>query len=707
MTTPNGGAWYNSGPGPSYSNNSNGYGSNPYHQTTPIAPGRQQSSTPIRLQPPPPSTNRYSNFEITIPVNRWPASHSNSGTPNTPSTPSNSMDPHLTLISMAEGYFEAAHASGYRAALAKGGGDAKAYYKLIATGLRALEAALQCRLQPRLEAMVRLRYAGILHEETENGDEAEDALNKGIMLAQRGNFTDIKYTMQHLLARIMLRTTPKASLKMLNSCIADSETLDMVHWTYSFRFLRCNILMEDSPLHDEQGAITTLQKISGTAAARHDHGIYLLASLMETMISVSSGADGIEAANRALARANSLQLESMQGMEQLGILRQMLDIMCSLMAGRYSESEVKVKVLHGMLDHSSKAQIWTPSGEFEILINPVRLGRPEEKLKFKWLTKEDIFVLGYFISGLCKFQKNVEEVGRGEKYLQEGLRSIERLLKEDHAGTTSLVGAMNKSTWRQTLKCHVMLYHTFLLCVRTDWDGAIKGFNNLQQAFSVLPPRRSLLPTLITYLQAVISHGTNQLDQALELYKLVYTTVQSPDSEISIISKLNSIIILRPRDSRAAEHLMTTVEKPCTSTKNYLMKAAYMAVKATERGELVKTKNYLSLALQLATQTTNQQLTFILLSFMCHRFFSGVVSEQAEKSARAALQNATRGRDSLWSLMGGEMFADCLARKGNEYEAMRQRDLNEEPRNAVVANLTRHMLPDEHASRGVGFHEVV
>jgi len=254
--------------------------------------------------------------------------------------------------------------------------------------------------------------------------------------------------------------------------------------------------MEDSPLHDEQGAITTLQKISSTAATRHDHGIYLLASLMETMISVSSGADGIEAANRALARANSLQLESIQGMEKLGILRQMLDIMCSLMAGRYSESEVKVKVLHGMLDQSSKAQIWTPSGEFEILINPVRLGRPEEKLKFKWLTKEDVFVLGYFISGLCKFQKNVEEVGRGEKYLQEGLRSIEReprhhyllffppqflgsngftgLLKEDHAGTTSLVGAMNKSTWRQTLKCHVMLYHTFLLCVRTDWDGAIK-----------------------------------------------------------------------------------------------------------------------------------------------------------------------------------------------------------------------------------------
>lgn len=130
--------------------------------------------------------NGYSNFEITIPtVNRWtshPGAPPGAAIPGIP-TQSNTGEPHLLLISLAESYFEAAHANGYRAAVSKGA-DARAYYKLIATGLRCLEAALQCRLQPRMEAMVRLRYAGILHEETENGDEAEGALNKGVCETQ-------------------------------------------------------------------------------------------------------------------------------------------------------------------------------------------------------------------------------------------------------------------------------------------------------------------------------------------------------------------------------------------------------------------------------------------------------------------------------------------------------------------------------------------
>ena len=40
------------------------------------------------------------------------------------------------------------------------------------------------RLQPRLEAVVRWRYATILHEETENVMEAEEALSKGVLSSQ-------------------------------------------------------------------------------------------------------------------------------------------------------------------------------------------------------------------------------------------------------------------------------------------------------------------------------------------------------------------------------------------------------------------------------------------------------------------------------------------------------------------------------------------
>ena len=100
------------------------------------------------------------------------------------------------LIALADTYIGAAHSTGYKTALGTGE-DARAYSKLVATGLGCLEGVLQVghlivyggdadgfkyRLQPRMEAMVRLRYAAILFEETENLDEAEEILNKGVRL---------------------------------------------------------------------------------------------------------------------------------------------------------------------------------------------------------------------------------------------------------------------------------------------------------------------------------------------------------------------------------------------------------------------------------------------------------------------------------------------------------------------------------------------
>ncbi|RPB16123.1 hypothetical protein P167DRAFT_469987, partial [Morchella conica CCBAS932] len=671
MTAPNAGGWYPVDTNHNHASSSNNHSTHTHHSYTPHPhshpqhPYAQPTTPQHQHQHQWPTT--YTTFDIPAPASspRWPPSTPTSTSTST-SAAAAGASADLLLVSLAESYLEAAHAGGYRAAAAGGGGGEREYYALVATGLRCFEAALGGggRLQPRMEALVRLRYAGVLHEETENGDEAEGALNKGVSFSLSNSLMDLKHRMQHLLARIMLRTTPKASLKMLNTCITESETLDMPHHTYSFRFLRVSMLTDPtSPIHDIASAITTLQKISNTAHARRDLSIFSLANLMEAMISLQAGTDGVEAAQRALAKANSIQTEADEPVAQLAVLRQVMDIVCSLMLGRTAESEAKMKVLHHMLDSKERWAAWAESGEFVIPVNPPRVGRPVETLGFTWLTKDDVFIVGYFISGLCKFQKNVDEAGKAERFLQEGLRSIDRLLQHQPdssstttAGPSTLVAATEKTVWRQTLRCYIQLYHTFLLCVRTEWDGAIKGFNSLRDAFSALPTHPPPLNALILYLQATIYQGTNALPLALSCYSAI-TASHAPDSELALISTLNSVLILRAADPVRAEALLAGVEKACGATKNGLLRAAYTCVKATERGELVKTKNWLSVALQLATQCANQQMTYIVLNFMCQRFFTGVVSEQAEKSARAALQNAMKGRDGLWSLMGGEMYA--------------------------------------------------
>jgi Cohesin loading factor len=146
------------------------------------------------------------------------------------------------LTSLAEEYFEAAHELAPAAAFSMTVTDIDAYESLIATGLGCLDTALKrVRLQPRDEAIMRLRYAGVLFEETENSMEAETALGKGIALCERvctstckarrmlicfqNHYYDLKYAMQFLLAQFMAKKNPKASMKALDGHISDAHAL--------------------------------------------------------------------------------------------------------------------------------------------------------------------------------------------------------------------------------------------------------------------------------------------------------------------------------------------------------------------------------------------------------------------------------------------------------------------------------------------------
>jgi hypothetical protein len=90
------------------------------------------------------------------------------------------------LVTLAEEYFTAAHELTGNLTSNMSAEGVDTYQKLIATGLGCLEASLRnSKLSPRMQANVRLRYAGVLLEETENYTEAEVALSKGIALCEQ------------------------------------------------------------------------------------------------------------------------------------------------------------------------------------------------------------------------------------------------------------------------------------------------------------------------------------------------------------------------------------------------------------------------------------------------------------------------------------------------------------------------------------------
>lgn len=144
---------------------------------------------------------------------------------------------------MSEECFEKARQGVQKVAASLTEEQVREYQKLITTGLACLEAAFQSnRLSPRQEARARLRYASILCDETENLQEAETALSKGITICEKvgdsrtyfvcvilltpskHRYADLKYCMQYLLLKVLFQRNQKAAFIAIDKNISDSLT---------------------------------------------------------------------------------------------------------------------------------------------------------------------------------------------------------------------------------------------------------------------------------------------------------------------------------------------------------------------------------------------------------------------------------------------------------------------------------------------------
>ena len=90
------------------------------------------------------------------------------------------------LVAVGEQMIEVARSATVSMVAEPQEGQVNEYHRLISTGLACFETALQKKdLTPRQEARLRLRYAAVLQEETENITEAETTLSKGITLCDK------------------------------------------------------------------------------------------------------------------------------------------------------------------------------------------------------------------------------------------------------------------------------------------------------------------------------------------------------------------------------------------------------------------------------------------------------------------------------------------------------------------------------------------
>ncbi|MCJ1435120.1 hypothetical protein MMC27_004490 [Xylographa pallens] len=630
-----------------------------------------------------------------------------------------SFDSQMVLLALAEEYFTAAFGQSSGAEVHERAKDINVYYKLIATGLGCLDAVIrQGRLSPVLEARTRLRYASILFQETENYMEAEEALSQGILLCDRHRFQDLKYNMQHLLTHVMFATNPRASVKFLDGVIKDVEAYHHVAWVYAFRILRATLFLNIASAPETLIAMNQFRIVSTLADRNGDNVISAAASILEAMTCLrrSNSAESIEQAQRALAAARSSQLDpAFQRVPQLASMMYFVDISCSLQQIDPTQGKLKLDAMHLMLDAMTYSNNWTSDGVVRVSLGDHTAQSLQESsqtptgimqldssgavcVSLTWLPKDDIYALGYLFSGAAALHRNAMDGQKAEQYLNEAKRLIGTM---SHLEMGPLTLLEPHYLWQRTLLCQVQIHLIFALCARTSWTRAKEELSLLKHnAADLSEPQVAPVSLFIHYLDAMLQQATGDLASALAIFQSsVFALPASPinahtspplqmQHDLSLLAALNTLLIIRSPTHPKHSHfstLLSQLEPLALANPSKNIHAAYYLLRALSPTSMtsdpapgiVKTKQYLQSALQAAKHTANNQLMCITLNFMSWKFFKGVVGEQAEKSARASLQLAKKGRDSLWIGVANGKLAETLETqgKGEEADAVRREAL--------------------------------
>ncbi|PQE30816.1 cohesin loading factor protein [Rutstroemia sp. NJR-2017a WRK4] len=345
------------------------YAPNNFYTPPPVQPQYYQPQNPQMAQHHYSIDPRVAQQHMAAPSNPPINQNYSQMSPAKPAAPP--LDYPLLVISLAEEYFAAAHELAPSVVVSMTAENVHEYHKLITMGLECLSICLkQLKLPPRLEARVRLRFAGVICEETNNYTEAETLLSQGIILCERNHYQDLKYAMQFQLARLMFERNPKASMKILDGQIADAFACQHFSWVYALRFLRASHALEVGTSTDSNAAIQNIRSISSLAHQHNDRSIYIVASLMEAVAHLKSGGvEALEQVQRAIAAARTYQLDNGSSMPQLVGLTHILDVACSILAGNPTQMKNTCKAMQVVMDDLLNQPGW--STELDTLRIPI------------------------------------------------------------------------------------------------------------------------------------------------------------------------------------------------------------------------------------------------------------------------------------------------------------------------------------------------
>ncbi|OQN98246.1 hypothetical protein B0A48_15522 [Cryoendolithus antarcticus] len=593
------------------------------------------------------------------------------------------------LLALADEYLTAAHSMS--AHLCSGNATEEhweIYHAMIATALGCLESASKDwgTHEPRKQARIRLKLAEVLLEETTNSEELADLLVKGIDHCERERLIEIKYALKHLEVRAQFRSSPKSAFKLAETAIADAQAQGLQRWVYAFRFLRISLSMQPGGPSETASTLKHLTELTVEADARQDVAVQIVAASLEAIMHVHSNRpDALESAQRALTAARTHHLApEMEQLPQMCALLDCLDLACSLSDYQNEQAKNKTDRLHHDLDKRTRTNAWSKDGSFLITIGEaaaetveadtagvfLRTASGELALPFQWLSRSQLYMLGYSLTGSGLLWRNSED-RKAETFIAQGLK-LNQPLPDGLSLSVRAYGEMQAVQRRMALEAKLVMI--FAYCTRANWASAADAIDDIRgdSSYTADLQDETTAATLL-YLAGVCKHGLGDLETALSVYQSPSLTIDPRSKaaaylrDLRLLAGLNQTPILRSLNPASAYPLLATLHALCQSHTSPSIRSAYQILAASSSPSslpIIKQKQYLQAALTPAQVAKNSQMLSIIMNTMTEMFFTGIVGKQAFQSADAGTQLATKSADPLWGVVAQGMYRSLLARSG-------------------------------------------
>ncbi|EGX92384.1 cytokinesis protein Cyk3 [Cordyceps militaris CM01] len=576
--------------------------------------------------------------------------------------------------------------------------DVTEYHRLISTGLSCFEGMLQTtRLTPREEARIRLRYATVLHEETENIMEAETALTKGIALCDKHRMMDLKYCMQYSMLKLLFQRNHKAALKAVDGHISNCEGFKHVPWYYAFRLLKATFYMEMGNA-SEASALENIRAIQNVASTRGDNALSIFASVLEGLALLKTAREGsIEKVQSCIAQAAKFQFDPTIRITQLDMLVLLLDFAASLHHQNPDATSVKLRELQRKIDdcenwNNVKADFMVPikkqaassnivGQDTASIVDPGDGTTESDNLVITFMTKIELRSLIFMFSGLSSLHK---QSSKSTEFWLEGSKILETwdesTLGIPYGPPVSLHTAIKQRQWRTEGQAYMAVMLGLLEATHCQW-ATVKGYMDKLEGL-LSDESQPTLKLLALYLSGVYHQGLGELQTALDIFQRDRFTepltksygLKVGEQEVSMLAGLNRLWIMQHdscRDDEETIDLIEQLQPLCNTHWNIDLRTAWhnvMAALVTDPPQqLNQQKQHIQAAMSGSKVTANIISAAVTLCIMRSRFFENVIGDQALKSARAAAKQAQRSGNVLWQSVADGMLA-------HSYDVQGQRD---------------------------------